>query len=197
MKYLALLLVLCLCASCGDTVVLSPKPRAYPRVDYPEKNYVVEEFGDCPFQAEIPDYGKLTKVEKFNGQIASNDCWYDVSFPELNATLYLSYVPITSYKQFEDFRSDTYTIVQQINRNSTGMMEIPFSKGDGVGGIVFDFEGPAASPYQFFITDSLHRNLRGALYINAEVRPDSLAPIINFLEDDVKHFINTFQWKES
>lgn len=197
MRKLVLVAIVCLLYSCGGEVVLSPKPRSYPRVDYPEKKYEVENFGDCPFQAEIPTYGKVNNVENYRGKDATNDCWFNITFPHFNATMYLSYIPIKSYKEFEEFRDDSYEIVNQINKNSDYMEEIPFRKDSGSGGIVFDFEGPAASPFQFFITDSTSHNLRGALYINSEVRPDSLAPVIDFLESDVKNFIQTFQWKEN
>src|SRR5699024_6829144 len=99
--------------------------------------------------------------------------------------------------EFEKFRDDTYLIVSEINRNSSYMAEIPFTKGKGTGGVIFDFEGAAASPYQFYITDTLSENVRSSLYINSEVRLDSLAPVVQFLEKDVQHFINTFHWKEN
>lgn len=195
MRFLIGILGLLLFNSCGDGTVLSPKPRAYPRVDYPVKEYKIVDFDDCPFAAEVPIYAEIVQVRENIVEQAENDCWFNIVFPGLNATIHLSYVPISSRQDFEKFRSDTYTIVNQINKNSTYMAEIPFSRGKGLGGIIFDFEGAAASPYQFYITDSLSQNLRGSLYINSEVRLDSLAPVVNFLEKDVEHFVNTFSWK--
>lgn len=197
MRNSLIIVVLVFLMGCGDSAVLTPKPRIYPRVNYPTKKYVLETFGDCPFQAEIPVYGKVKHIEDYFGKKAINHCWYTIVFPSLNAALYLSYVPMQSYQDYLDFRKDTHTIVETINKRSNYMAEIPFSKGKGLGGLVYDFEGPAASPFQFFITDSTSRNIRGSLYFHTEIRPDSLAPIIKFLEDDMKHFINTFQWKDS
>ena len=65
-----------------------------------------------------------------------------------------------------------------------------------VSGIVFIMEGPVASPYQFFITDSTKHFLRGALYVNAPTKPDSLKPIYDFLKDDVTRLINSFSWQD-
>jgi len=62
-------------------------------------------------------------------------------------------------------------------------------------GIVYNVEGPAASPYQFFVTDSTHHFLRGALYFNTQARPDSLAPVAAFMKADVNRLIETLKWK--
>ncbi|MCD4731953.1 MAG: hypothetical protein K8R74_15210, partial [Bacteroidales bacterium] len=53
----------------------------------------------------------------------------------------------------------------------------------------------AASPYQFYLTDSTDHFVRGALYFNAVPNNDSLAPVIAFLKDDINHMIETFKWK--
>lgn len=196
MRFLYFILIsILLLTACGENTVLSPKPRTYPRIDYPEREYRLENFGDCPFTAEVPLYGEIVKVRENIGEIAENECWFNLDFPFLNATLHLSYVPIRSYDDFEKFRNDTYIIVNQINKNSTYMAEIPFSGGKNLGGLIFDFEGAAASPYQFYVTDSLSQNVRGSLYVNTEIHLDSLAPVVKFLEEDVRHFIKTFRWK--
>ena len=63
-------------------------------------------------------------------------------------------------------------------------------------GLVYQIEGTeVASPYQFFLTDSTTNFVRGALYFNVVPNNDSLEPVINFLEKDLDHFINTFRWK--
>ena len=64
-------------------------------------------------------------------------------------------------------------------------------------GLIYEIEGSgAASPYQFFLTDSLSNFVRGALYFNVVPNNDSLEPVINFIIEDIEHLINTFQWKE-
>jgi gliding motility-associated lipoprotein GldD len=61
-------------------------------------------------------------------------------------------------------------------------------------GTVYQIEGNAASPMQFFLTDSTRHFLRGALYIRATPDIDSLKPVIDFLKRDVIHLIETTQW---
>ena len=62
-------------------------------------------------------------------------------------------------------------------------------------GMLYQIKGDAASPMQFFVTDSTHHFLRGALYFNVEPNKDSLDPAIRFFSQDVVRFIETLSWK--
>ncbi|PIV58809.1 MAG: gliding motility lipoprotein GldD, partial [Bacteroidetes bacterium CG02_land_8_20_14_3_00_31_25] len=53
----------------------------------------------------------------------------------------------------------------------------------------------AASNIQFYVTDSIRHFVRGALYFETKPNKDSLAPIINFIEQDVTHLVETLRWK--
>ena len=55
--------------------------------------------------------------------------------------------------------------------------------------------GNAATASQFYLTDSVHHFLRGALYFDAAPNEDSLKPVNDFLLEDVRHMINSFKWK--
>ncbi|HKI89469.1 MAG TPA: hypothetical protein VKA38_10600, partial [Draconibacterium sp.] len=59
---------------------------------------------------------------------------------------------------------------------------------------VYKIEGNAASPMQFYLTDSTRNFLRGAFYIREVPNIDSLRPVINFLEPDIIHIIETTTW---
>ena len=61
-------------------------------------------------------------------------------------------------------------------------------------GLIYKIEGNAASPMQFFLTDSTHHFLRGALYIREVPNIDSLKPVIDFLEIDIIRLIETTSW---
>jgi len=53
-----------------------------------------------------------------------------------------------------------------------------------------------ATPLQFYLTDSTRNFVRGSLYFNFIPNNDSMRPVINYLKEDVKHIISTFEWKE-
>lgn len=64
-------------------------------------------------------------------------------------------------------------------------------------GMAYTIKGSqAASPYQFYMTDSTEHFLRGALYFNFTPNNDSLKPIIQFLESDIQHLIESLSWSE-
>jgi gliding motility-associated lipoprotein GldD len=65
----------------------------------------------------------------------------------------------------------------------------------GIGGVFFNVGGNAATGKQFFVTDTTRHFLRGALYFDTTPNEDSLNIVSRFLEEDMRHLINTFQWK--
>ena len=87
-------------------------------------------------------------------------------------------------------------MVQKHNIKASYIEEFPIQKSESVLGFAFNIEGPAASPFQFYLSDNKQHFLRGALYFNTQARPDSLAPIFNFVKEDIMKMINTFEWQE-
>lgn len=180
--------------SCGDRVPV-PKPRSYPKVDFPEKSYSKFNMSDCPFSFDYPTYGKPQKDSLYFNELSRQDCWFDIAFPMFNAKLHCSYFDIESRKHFEKLSNDSYKIASKINERSDFMMDTKFKTSNGVNGLLFEYEGPAASSIQFVMTDTTTHFMRGALYFDAKPRPDSLAPILKYFREDVDRLINSFTWE--
>ena len=53
-----------------------------------------------------------------------------------------------------------------------------------------------ASTFQFWATDSVSNFLRGSLYIDCVPNNDSLAPVLEYLQQDVVHLIETLKWRK-
>jgi len=184
-----------LTVSCEEFVPV-PKPRAYPRVVYPEKTYVP--FGQqyCNFSFDLPKYAIVERDTTFFDEKPESDCWFNITVPSLDAQIYCSYYPITSPARFDKLVQDAFTLAQKHNIKASYIEEIPVHRdADHVHGIIFSIEGPAASSYQFFVTDSTQNFLRGALYFNAQARPDSLAPVLAFMRQDVDRLVNSLKWE--
>jgi gliding motility-associated lipoprotein GldD len=62
-------------------------------------------------------------------------------------------------------------------------------------GIIYDIEGEAASQVQFFVTDSTNHFFRGSLYFNVKPNPDSIAPVLSFIREDINHMVRSVRWK--
>lgn len=195
--FLLLCLLSLLTHSCGDDVLPVPKPRSYPRVYYPERAYEERTTDYCHFSFEKPAGATIVREELFFDAAPPDSCWFDLRLaPALNGSIHFSYYPIENYEQFEALRDEAFQLVGVHNQRASDIEEVVFRRPDArVHGIAFDIAGPAASPFQFFLTDSTRHFLRGALYFDAEVQPDSLRPIIAYVKTDIIHLMETLQWE--
>ena len=176
--------------SCDDDENIVPKPRAYLRLTYPEKKYIKYD-GDCPFTCEIPVYSQMENDKDYNAE----PCWLNLKYPTFNGTLHLSYEKVDG--NLNKFMENTYTLASKHQIKASGIEEQQVSRPKSkVYGLVYDIGGNAASPFQFFLTDSSKHFIRGALYFNAVPNVDSIAPVVDFIKQDIYKMIETFEWKE-
>jgi gliding motility-associated lipoprotein GldD len=192
---LCLLLPLLCLTACGDETPLTPKPRGYPRVVYPEKAYRQFISEDCPFTFEYPVYARIEQDTAFFDERPSHPCWFDVYLPDFDSRIHSSYYDIGGLKSFERLQADAFEMADWHNKRANYIDEIRIDNPEhDVYGFAFSIEGPAASTFQFYLTDSTDHFLRCALYFNARAQPDSLAPFVDFVHEDIEHMIGTFRW---
>jgi gliding motility-associated lipoprotein GldD len=187
---------LLLLQACGDRVEL-PRPRAYPRVVYPEKAYKPFDATYCNFTFDQPVYAQIERDTDFFGERPNSDCWFNIQVPQINASIYCSYYPVKSRADFDELVADAVDLTNKHNVKADYIEELPVRRPlDRVYGMVFNVEGPVASSYQFFLTDSTRHFLRGALYFNTQARPDSLAPVAAFMRADLDRMVKTLRWTQ-
>lgn len=193
-KIAVLLLIGFLFAACGpaddDEDIYTPKPQGYFKLTLPEKKYEKYNSG-CPFSFE---YAAVAKVSNDSSKIAE-PCWLNIDYPVLRARIYLSYKNVTKQNigvLFEDARNLVYkhTVKADDIRESAFVDD-----KKKVYGNLYQIGGNAASSIQFYATDSTTHFLRGALYFNCPPNADSLAPVINYVKQDVTHLMETLEWK--
>lgn len=168
----------------------TPKPRAYIRIALPEKDYQVVET-QCPYKFEKASCADFVP----DNRPESGPCWFDLDYPQFKAKIHFSYKPINNNlgEYLEDSRTLTNKHISKANNIEETLI---VREGVNVYGMLYNIEGSqAASPVQFHLTDSTDHFLRGALYFNVTPNNDSLAPVIDFIKDDVLRFIETFEWK--
>ncbi len=180
---------------CSDPVY-TPKPRSFPRVDFPDKNYQAFTEDYCNFSFEYPTYTEIEQDTVFFKERPPDDCWFDIFYPNFDGRVHFTYVSIPdSEKTLEDLTQEAFGMADWHNKRANYIDELLINTDNGVSGIAFDIDGPAASPFQFFLTDSTQHYVRGSLYFNTKIRADSLAPVIDFVRSDILHMIETFEWK--
>ena len=167
----------------------SPKPRGYFRIDLPEKSYI-RLAENLPYSFEYPSYATITP--DYNSPGETN--WINVEFPAFSGSLYISYKTVNN--DLNNFIEDSRALVQKHIPKANAIHEsLIINDSKRVYGLIYEIEGKgAASPMQFYVTDSTSHFLRGALYFNVRPNNDSLAPVIDFLKADIQHLINTLEW---
>ena len=173
-----------------------PKPRAYPRVVYPERGYVRADADYCAFTFEQPKYAIMVRDTLFFDEKPVSDCWFNLEVPSLNAKIYCSYYPVKSRADYDKLVADAFEMTNKHNQRASYIQDYRFDRPEArVHGMIFEVDGPAASSYQFFVSDSSRHFLRGALYFETKAKPDSLAPVVAYMKKDVDHMLETLIWR--
>jgi gliding motility-associated lipoprotein GldD len=173
----------------------TPKPRGFYRIDFPEKKYKYLN-SNFPYQFQIPVYSEILP----DRQNPDNKDWINVTVPQNKAEVHISYYELPDSK--ENYREilarlieESRTLAYKHSIKASSIDEkLYINRSENVFGTVYRIEGNAASPIQFFLTDSTRHFLRGALYIRSTPDIDSLKPVIDFLEADVIRIIESTTW---
>lgn len=187
----ALPFLLAACAQQGAT----PKPRGYFRIDLPEKKYQTFNEPGYPYTFEYPVYAGIVKDTLFFDEKAENPWWINIDLPAFNAKVYLSYKTVGRGNSLDKLINDAFKLTYKHTYKAESIEEEDIHTAHGVHGLFYEVGGNAASAKQFYATDSGRHFLRGALYFYAAPNADSLAPLHQFLEEDMRHLVKTLQWK--
>ena len=169
----------------------TPKPRGYFRISFPEKAYKMLDSKTFPYRFEAPVYSKIVA----DNERLAEPFWVNLEFPRNKAELHISYKNVDNnlMKLTEDSRTLAYKHSIKADAINERIFVNPEKK---VYGTIYLIDGNAASPLQFYLTDSTKNFLRGALYIREVPNIDSLRPVIDFLTPDVIRLIETTEWKK-
>ena len=183
-----LALALMLIASCKEDYV--PKPRGYFRISFLPKSYHRLDSAGLPYRFDIPDYSKVVP----DPDRLAEPYWVNLKIPAHKAEVNISYKKVENNlaQLTEDSRKLAYKHSIKADAINERIFVNPQKK---VYGTIYQIEGNAASPLQFYLTDSTRNFLRGALYIREVPNIDSLRPVIDYLTPDVIRLIESTEWK--
>lgn len=188
-------LLVCAFAGCGGgSENYVPKPKAYPKMDLPVKSYKFFQAKDLPMSFEVPDYALMLADSTANGEHRLG--WYNMYYPLFDMTLHLTYYNFKDWAFFDSLLLDTRKLVNKHLQKADDILEKPTALiNPQAKGLVFSIQGNTATNVNFYLTDSVSHFLRGALYFNKHTESDSVAPVFQFVEQDVYHMIKTLKWK--
>lgn len=208
--FLAMAMILCF-ASCNSTY--TSKKKGYFNIEFPEHKYAQFTKEGFPYSFEYPVYANIIQDSTYFDSSPENPYWINVDFPQFNARIFLSYKiiggkalykvkqPDGSYKDsiginyFDRMVNDAFNLTNKNQAVSSSIKDSLFRTANGITGVFFKVGGNAATSKQFFLSDTSKSFLRGALYFNATPNVDSLKPVVDFLQVDIDHLLNTFRWK--
>jgi len=207
MRYIGFLFIVLFFAAChSSSNDYTPKPRGYYRIVFPKKEY--QQFNSpYPFTFLYPKYAviendsNLAKDKKYidpkHKRLLNMKYLLNMQFPQFNGTLHLSYESITSREVFEKLIEDSHSFAYKHTVKASGIEQtLIYNPQAKIFGIYYTIDGNAASSAQFFLTDSTHNYLRGALYFNSEPKLDSIQPVLDFVKKDMDVMIGSFKWKD-
>jgi len=188
-KFIILFIITSILVACDEDY--QPKPRAYFRIQLPKKEYHHYKNPYFPYSFSIPTYAKIEPVIS-----AGNKYWINIYYPNFNAQLHISYKPI--HHNLDTLLNDVHSMMNKHIPKANAINEqLYLNANKKVYGMTYEIQGSeAASPFQFYVTDSTTHFLRGALYFNFSPNNDSLKPVIEFLEADIREMIDSFKWEE-
>lgn len=167
----------------------TPKPKAYFRIDLPEKQYEI-------WNEEYPySFNKLSIAEVVaDSSKGAEKYWLNIRYPNYKATIHLSYKKVDGNieEYLEDSRKMAYK--HSIKADAIGE-QVYLNANKNVYALFYRIKGNAASAIQFVATDSTKHFIRGALYFNEHPNQDSLAPVIQYIDKDLVKLIETLEWK--
>jgi gliding motility-associated lipoprotein GldD len=185
-KILIILLFSGIVLSCNEKPI--PKPKGFFRIEFQKKNYQTLPEG-YPYQFDIPVYA----IPVPDKSAQAEPWWINIDFPAHKAELHLSYKKI--HGNLPVYSEESRDLAYEHSKKASSIEEKIFiNQAGNVSGTIYYINGNAASPVQFYLTDSTRHFLRGALYISATPNIDSLKPVIEYLKTDIIRMIETLRW---
>ncbi len=184
--YIISILFLFLIAGCSEKY--SPRPKGYFRIDLPQAEY--KQLPDS-----FPYSFKISNQAKIENEISriSRRYWINIVYPHLNASIHVSYYPVTN--NLQQLLDDTHDLAYKHTIKADAIEENIINKPEKkVYGTFYKIEGNTANNLQFYLTDSSKHYFRAALYFNSEPNIDSIQPVLKYLENDMNKLIETFSW---
>ena len=168
---------------------VTPKPSSFFRIEPDTAPYVPVDGDPKPLFFELP---ASAVVEKDSTQ--REEAWFNVHFPSYRATLYCSYHRAHGEENLWQLLDESRDLVYRHVTKADEIVAQGYTDTEsGLYATLYLLRGNSATPVQFTITDSSSYLFRGALYFDTPVRPDSVAPVVDYLTGDIIHLIETFQ----
>jgi gliding motility-associated lipoprotein GldD len=178
-------------AGCASEPDFTPKPKGYNRIDLPPHAYQQLAPGH-PYTFE---YSRAAKILRDSSYLAQPH-WINVYYPQLKASVQLTYADLRANpKGYNRLLEDARKLTNKHEIKASAIDERTLKTPNGMRVSVFELQGEVPSQFQFYTTDSTRHFLRGALYFRIATANDSLAPVIEYVKQDMVRLLNTLKYQ--
>ncbi len=179
-----------LLSACEDNVYL-PKPKGYNRIDLPEPAFQILP-DTFPYKFSYSNYAELSADSNEHAE----RYWANLYYKDFDAIIQITYKSLSNPDiKPEILLNEAFELTMKHDAKAYGIEEKLVALPNGQIASLTELEGEVPTQLQFFTSDTLRHFFRGALYFNTATKNDSLAPIINFIKNDVMQMLNSFEWK--
>ena len=182
---LFILLILLTIEGCRQDYV--PKPDGQLRIDPHPATYKPFDREGFPLTFEISQSAQ-TVIDSLH-----SPAWINVIYPRYNATIYCSYININKKNRDRIFAESKELVYRHGIKAGEIRAQLYENPEQQVYATLYSLSGNSATPLQFTVTDSIHYLFRGALYFDTPVQKDSVAPVVEYITQDIAHLIETVQ----
>lgn len=188
-KYIGLLIIVFTLLSCEEETYI-PKPPTYLRIDLPDHEYKVFD-SECSYEFNL---STSYEIEDAPSEEVSS-CNKRVDLGPLNGIAFLRYWKIE--KPLAYYINNANDEIDRHKIKATNIVDDRIIRSeDRVFGTVFELQGDVATPYQFYLTDSLNHFVYCEVLFNSTPNYDSLKPSLEYFRTDLDEIIESFKWKE-
>lgn len=191
-KWFGYLLLLVLVACTTD---FKPKPKGFNHIDLPKHQYKVFEDQSKPYVFDInssaiavDDTSHFKERKKF---------YKIIKYPDIGSDIHLTYKTIGgSIDSLDSYINEAFRLAYGHDVKAYGITPEMVTLPGEMTATLITLEGDVPSPYQFFVHDSTTHFLRGAVYFPVADKNDSLAPVIEYVKEDIHHLLGSLKWKD-
>jgi gliding motility-associated lipoprotein GldD len=184
-------LVGALAACAGNEPAYNPKPKGYHRIELPAHAFQATP-DSLPYWFEYSTQAKLLR----DSSSVAERYWFELYYPAYTANIDISYKRIKSRDDLRDYVGDSYRLAQKHNIKAQAINEVVTRTAQGQVAVMYELEGDVPTAFQFYVTDSTQNFLRTSLYFPSSELNDSLAPLIDYIKEDMLRMMNTLRWKK-
>ena len=170
-----------------------PRPHGFHRIELPApeaRKYRMFQNETCPFSFFYPGEGKISRD-------LSDSCWVDIDFPQYDLKWHITYRNVEETQKsrsthFEEYRRMIYKHSKQATQIVPSTFELEAGEGT-----FFEIYGNVGTPAQVFMYDSTEQHvMMMSFYFQTALKNDSLLPVINYMKEEVRNMMDSFEWEE-